>query len=158
MDRRPLRLSALSFLISMSAEPALAQCWEACSTYCDMYNQGTCTAYRRTCEQRCGPAGSKPTRSFGAIAYSPSTGGYGYSFKYANRTEAEKRAVKECGKSDCEVATWFFNNCGALATDSKGAWGGGHGDNERGAQVAAQTRCTKEGGTKCEIKFTQCSR
>jgi len=158
MNLRPLWLSALSCLICMSAQPALSQCWEACSTYCDMYNQGTCTAYRRTCEQRCGPSGSASAQSYGAIAYSPGTGGYGYSYKYANRTEAESRAIKECGKSDCKVATWFFNNCGALATSSDGAWGGGHADSERGAQVAAQTRCAKEGGTHCEIKFTQCSR
>ena len=65
--------------------------------------------------------------------------------------------MQECGKNDCKVATWFFNNCGALATGSNGAWGAGHGDNERKAQTAAQTRCAKEGGTNCGIKFTQCS-
>jgi hypothetical protein len=157
MVRRPLWLCAFGVLLGMAAQPALAQCWEACSTYCDMYNQGTCSAYRRTCEQRCGPGGSKPARTFGAIAYSPSTGGYGYSYKYGSRTEAENRAIKECGKNDCQVATWFVNNCGALAADSKGPWGGGHGNNERTAQAAAQARCAKEGGAKCEIKFTQCS-
>ena len=141
----------------MSAQSALAQCWDACSTYCDMYNQGTCSAYRRTCERRCGP-GPNPARSFGAIAYSRSTGAYGYSYKYANRAEAEKRAIQECGKNDCEVAAWFFNNCGALVTGSNGAWGAGYGDNERTAQVAARARCAKEGGTNCEIKFTQCSK
>ncbi len=157
MNRRALWLPALSFLISMSAQPALAQCWEACSTYCDMYYQGTCTSYRRSCEQRCGSPGPAAPRSFGAIAYSPGTGGYGYSFKLANRAEAEKRAIQECGKDDCKVATWFFNNCGALAIGKNGAWGGANGNTERIAQAAAQRRCAKEGGTNCEIKFTQCS-
>ena len=37
---------------------------------------------------------------YGAIAYSPSTGAYGWSNNYATRNGAETRALQECGKAD----------------------------------------------------------
>ena len=100
---------------------------------------------------------SQPSQSYGAIAYSASSGAYGYSEKYANRTQAESRAKQECGKSDCEIAAWYFNSCGALAADDDGHWGGAQGGNEEGARRAASARCEKEGGRNCRVIATQCS-
>ncbi|HTS42391.1 MAG TPA: DUF4189 domain-containing protein [Xanthobacteraceae bacterium] len=106
--------------------------------------------------KNCGPT-SRPSESYGAIAYSASSGAYGYSEKYANRAQAESRAREECGKSDCEIAAWFYNSCGAPAADDDGAWGGAQGANETSARQAALARCEKEGGRNCKVIATQCS-
>jgi Domain of unknown function (DUF4189) len=96
--------------------------------------------------------------SYGAIAYSPDTGQIGYSEQYANRAQAEQRARQECGQNDCEIAAWFYNSCGALATDDDGTWGGAQGGNEQRARQGAIARCKKEGGKNCKVIATQCSR
>jgi len=95
--------------------------------------------------------------SYGAIAYSADSGDIGYSEKFANRVEAEQRAKRECGKSDCEIAAWFYDSCGALAADDDGTWGGAQGGNEQRARQAAIARCVKEGGKSCKVIATQCS-
>jgi hypothetical protein len=102
--------------------------------------------------------GRRRSNSYGAIAYSPDSGEIGYSKQYANRVQAEQRARQECGKSDCEIAAWFYNSCGALATDDDGTWGGAQGGNEERARQAAIARCAKEGGKNCKVISTQCSR
>jgi len=96
-------------------------------------------------------------RRYGAIAYSPSGGSYGYSSNFADRADAETRALKECGKDDCVIATWFFNHCGALATSSNGSWGADQAASEQGAQALAQARCVREGGSNCKIMASQCA-
>jgi uncharacterized protein DUF4189 len=96
--------------------------------------------------------------SYGAIAYSADGGDIGYSEQFANRAQAEQRAKQECGKSDCEIAAWFYDSCGALATDDDGTWGGAQGANEQRARQSALARCAKEGGKNCKVIATQCSR
>ncbi len=96
-------------------------------------------------------------RSYGAIAYSPGSGAFGYSDGYANQTVAESRALSECGKADCAVGTWFYNNCGAVATSDNGAWGGGHGPTALRARGDAEETCNRRGGTACAVKITHCS-
>lgn len=96
--------------------------------------------------------------AYGAIAYSPDSGEYGYSEQYTNRSQAEQRAKQECGKNDCEIAAWFYNSCGALATDDNGTWGGAQGGNEQRARQAALARCAKEGGKDCKVIVSRCSR
>jgi hypothetical protein len=147
--------AALSLVVGLSAGTP-AQAW--CTTRtCSQVKDGQCVETQRFCyDEPGGGAGHRTT--YGAIAYSPSSGSFGYSYEHANRTQAESRAVRECGKDDCKVATWFFNNCGAVAAASNGAWGGAQGGSERTAQSAALSRCANEGGTSCEIKVTRCSR
>jgi uncharacterized caspase-like protein len=94
---------------------------------------------------------------YGAIAYSPGNGTYGSALQYANRPLAEQQAMRECGKSDCQIAAWFFNSCGALATDSDGAWGADYNNDEQRARALAQARCAKEGGANCKIVYSICS-
>jgi len=98
------------------------------------------------------------SNSYGAIAYSPDKGDYGYSERYANRAQAEREAVRECGQDDCEVAAWYYNSCGALAVDDDGNWGGAQGDDEQRASRAAVARCAQEGGNSCKVILSQCSR
>ena|SRR6185437_12171660 len=97
------------------------------------------------------------SNSYGAIAYSSESGEIGYSEKFANRVQAEQRAKQECGKSDCEIAAWFYNSCGALAADDDGTWGSGQGGNEQRARQGAIARCVQEGGKNCKVIAAQCS-
>ncbi len=83
---------------------------------------------------------------YGAIAFSPSTGAHGYSFNYANRAAAEKRAINECemnaGSDDCRAILWFHNACGALAVGDN-AYGSGWGTNMLYAAQYAVESCKK---------------
>lgn len=82
---------------------------------------------------------------YGAIAYSPSTGSYGYSYDHASRARAEDGAYAECRKhaSDCQVALWFRNACGALAVGDDGGWGTGWGSVLQRAESEALGVCGK---------------
>jgi len=59
--------------------------------------------------------------SWGALAYSPSTGKCGASFGFRTQTEAETSAIGFCANSDCIVVggqsghSGYSNQCGALA-------------------------------------------
>lgn len=62
--------------------------------------------------------------SFGAIAYSPSTGKFGYSYNYRNRATAEKVALQNCRAADARVVGWVNAGFLALALGSdKSCWG-----------------------------------
>ena len=99
------------------------------------------------------------SRSYGAIAYSPDRGHYGYSQNYGSRAVAENSAMKECGKSDCQIAAWFYDSCGAVAADNdEGSWGGAQGSNEQRASQDAQKTCASYGGKNCKVIFSVCSR
>lgn len=81
---------------------------------------------------------------YGALAFSPSTGAHGYSFDYANRAAAERRAINECeknaGSSDCQAVVWFHNACGALAVGDN-AYGSGWGTDMLYAALYAVESC-----------------
>ena len=64
----------------------------------------------------------------------------------------------ECGKSDCEIAAWFYNSCGALAVGDDRTWAGAQHDSEQRARQIAQNDCVKEGGKNCKIVYSSCSR
>lgn len=56
--------------------------------------------------------------NYGAIATSDSSSdAWGYGFDYPTRAQAERRALEECGRSDCQVRVWFKNACGSVATN-----------------------------------------
>ncbi len=57
---------------------------------------------------------------FGAIAYSPSTGAYGYAYNGVTRWQAESAAVSYCGVFDCRSAVWVNNGCASLAVGFTG--------------------------------------
>jgi Domain of unknown function (DUF4189) len=151
----------LGFAIAPPISPARASCYSDCLGSCWMSSSAgsySCTTKSGYCSAKCMSGGNDSAPSYGAIAYSASSGAYGFSEKYGNRVQAESRALSECGKGDCTVATWYFNSCGALATSGNGAWGGAQGSSERSARAQAQARCAKEGGTNCAVLFTRCSR
>ena len=117
-----------------------------------MYEDGYCKQVR----SNQGTGNSR--QSFGAIAYSPSTGETGYSFGFSSRAASEQRAKRECGQSDCQIAAWYPNSCGALAVGDDGTWRGGLGSTESGARQDAQSDCMKAGGKNCKVIEVRCSR
>jgi serine/threonine-protein kinase len=97
-------------------------------------------------------------QSFGAIAYSPPTGQWGWSNNYADQASAEARALAECQGAaghGCQGAVWFSNACGALAVGPRG-WGTGWGDTVARAHAEAVGVCSQysEG---CAVQMDVCS-
>jgi Domain of unknown function (DUF4189) len=93
---------------------------------------------------------------WGAIA----TGGsaFGYAQDMPSKRKAEKAALQQCKSKagqKCEIATSFYNQCGALAIgDASGAYGAG-------ADIAtsnrlAMTACSKQ-TTNCKVHYSACS-
>ncbi len=71
-------------------------------------------------------AASTAYAGFGAIAFSSSDGGIGYSDNYPSKQSAEARALIECrqrGGNDCQIAIWERNACAVLAVGKDNGWG-----------------------------------
>lgn len=84
---------------------------------------------------------------YAAIAYSQSTGRYGYAYGSDTRADAEERARHECDESDARVVTWARNQWVALATSS---WNSAYGYTSKPtaaeAQEVALDNCSEHGG------------
>lgn len=96
---------------------------------------------------------------YGAIAFSPTTAAHGYSFDYANRAAAERRAINECeknaGSGDCQAIVWFHNACGALAVGDN-AYGSGWGIDMLYAALYAMESCLEMTGN-CKVVRWVCT-
>lgn len=95
--------------------------------------------------------------SYGAIAYSPSTGYYGVAWGYTYQGDAENRALYECGYDDCQVM-WFQNAYGALAIGYS-SWGASWGSTASEAQASAIDLCrsyapTVSDANTCSIEYS----
>jgi len=153
---RLLLLGTASALIA-AGSPAEAACnYIACIGGCVMHDAGGCGVRRAFCAAQCSRGGGGGT-TYGAIAYSPSSGRVGYSYNFANRSAADARASQECGKPDCVIATWYYNNCGAVAASSTGAWAGEHAASTRRAEALAMARCEHQGGRDCKVLASHCA-
>ena len=102
-----------------------------------------------------GNAAKASAGPFGAIAYSPATGRYGYSWNFQSRTAAQNAALRKCGIRDCRVVSWFRNACGSLATSRYG-WGAAANVNLYQAQNTAIRGCSNY-GPGCQVVRTVCS-
>jgi Domain of unknown function (DUF4189) len=81
---------------------------------------------------------------YGAIAYSPVTGGVGYSYNFRSRSGAENDALSHCSThgAGCIVVIWFQNGCGALAVSGSGhGYGSGWSWNVGNAENIALNSC-----------------
>jgi serine/threonine-protein kinase len=96
---------------------------------------------------------------YGAIAYSRRTGHYGYSNRADSQRSAERRALESCEGRDCKIQVWFRNSCGALATSENGqTTGWAHDTSLRDAKVTAVEQCRDNGGRRCHVVVSACSR
>lgn len=85
-----------------------------------------------------------PTR-YAAIAYSPSTGLYGYGNGFSTKADAIERALQECGGRDART-NWCRNAWIALAISdsSPGGYGWAWATSAAGARRAARAKCLEE--------------
>jgi len=97
-------------------------------------------------------------QSYGAIAYSPSTGAHGYSFRYRSQAGAQQRALRECNARSrgCRVAIWYRNACGAVAVAPNGSWGSGWGNSKQRANFEALKVCGRY-SRGCSVRVNACS-
>ena len=93
--------------------------------------------------------------NWGALAYSSSTGRYGYGYDYATKQEAVDAAEDRCGEDDCEAVVWFYNGCGAFAA-GRGGTGWAVGDSKQAVQAKALRECNKR-GSNCQIVGWACT-
>src|SRR5262245_61101918 len=86
-------------------------------------------------------------RTFGAIAYSPTTRAHGWAYDYGSREDAESRAMAKCSRhaGDCFVPVWFRSACGALAIGVDG-YGSGWGASRKLAETYALQSCNRYSG------------
>ena len=160
----------------LTSNTAIAGSVEECQRNCEV-SRGSCdfdpsdSSRSRNCRQQAdsckwecqlnGPTKSNRPARFGAIAYSPSTRAQGFSHEFGNRASAEGAALNACrqksGASDCRSVIWFSNNCGALATDPDGTYGGGYSGNKIGAESRALSYCRGAGGRNCAVRRSFCT-
>jgi hypothetical protein len=102
--------------------------------------------------------GGENKSGFGAIAYSSSTRNWGESFGYSSRNASERRAIKKCGQSDCQLVASFYRQCGAVVDDENGVFGSGLGPAPQLALHDAFAACEARNGKNCEIERVTCAR
>jgi Domain of unknown function (DUF4189) len=79
---------------------------------------------------------------YAAIAYSPATGRYGYTFNYNYLGDAETDALARCDAPDAEIVAWCYNEWCALAVSDDGSFGYASGLTQADAEAAALANCT----------------
>ena len=148
---------------AFNAALAYADCFRDCM---DMYSCGSsmdssyCSDTQARCSTDCrdkGPGGRG--KIYGAIAYSKKNGVYGYSHGWTNEKKAELVALKNCKENGkgCKSIVWFYNSCGAVASDGRHVtWG--QADSAQAAMQQALDKCNKSWFKgKCEGKVSHCS-
>jgi Domain of unknown function (DUF4189) len=148
--KRAIRLAVMAFGV-LATTTAQAQ---FCSTTCSRYEEGQCVEHTQTCSTP-----SAPADSYGAIAYSRTSGAFGYSYKWASRAKAESVAMQNCAQHarDCQVTVWYDRECGAVAADQGPTAFWGTGNTVSQARTAAQNECMKGGRKGCAVQVSQCS-
>jgi hypothetical protein len=89
-----------------------------------------------------GPALQAAGDKYAAVAFSPSTGRWGYGNGYPTKAEATTRALAECGQSDA-ITAWCRNEWIALAISkqSPGGYGVAWAPTASGARQRALAEC-----------------
>ena len=102
------------------------------------------------------------SRAAGALAIDSNQGNqYGWAIRYRTQSEADRRALNECGYG-CSIVMRFSNTCAAYAADqARGstvygwAWGAG---NASTVQNRALQECRRRGGgrSNCMVRVWGC--
>lgn len=64
--------------------------------------------------------------TYAAVAYSPSTGKYGYAWNHYSRAAAERTALSRCTEKDATVVGWVNDGILAVAIGDDNAYGMGY--------------------------------
>ena len=91
------------------------------------------------------PTSVEARNKFGAIAISPTTKAISWAYNYNTKWQANQAALKKCYNqaSDCKIAIWFQNACGAVAIGANGGWGAHWGRTIKRAKWNAKKACSK---------------
>lgn len=92
---------------------------------------------------------------WGAVAFNPNTGAYGYAYSYFSESDAYNAAQDGCGYNCSEVKT-FANQCGAAAIGSNGGFGWGLGPSRGAAENIAMSYCNNY-DYGCQVLVWSCS-
>jgi serine/threonine-protein kinase len=150
-----------TFIAAFAYADCVTDCLESHGCGVGQESSGSnCAVYQYRCSSDCldsGPSGR--SKIYGAIAYSRKNGAYGYSHGWTNRKQAEKVALKNCRENGkgCKPAVWFYNSCGAVASDGRHVtWG--QASTAGAAMQQALEKCNKKWFKgKCEGKVSHCS-
>ncbi len=100
--------------------------------------------------------------TFGAIAYSPSTGQYGFSYRAVNQSQAVQAAINYCGANDCSSVVWVQGGCAAAAVgkatedgDNNISWA--YDTSRIRARNMALQACRNAGNAQCDLLAWTCS-
>lgn len=96
----------------------------------------------------------------GALAINGGQGdAYGFSYNYSSQSDADNRALSECGYG-CYIVMRFSGSCAAYAADQaygSTAVGYSYGYSDSGsAQSRALNECRARGGTQCIVRAWGC--
>ncbi len=91
---------------------------------------------------------------YSAIAYSPSTGAYGYSYNCRSLAEAKQLALSYCDYEDARIVVWVRNGWCALAVGDDGAYGYAWASTQYEARRLALAYCQQYSNGRCRIKVT----
>ena len=96
---------------------------------------------------------------YGALAYSRSTGAYGYSYDFDSEARAKRTALNNCGRGapDCQVVITFIDQCGALAETPRHEVSTGLGKTRKEAEDRSLAACRAAGGKDCSVAAWTCS-
>ena len=96
----------------------------------------------------------------GALAIDSNQGKqYGWADGYKTTSQAEQRALSECG-AGCQIVLRFNNGCGAYAADQANrstAYGWGTASSSAAAQNRALSECRSRGGSSCIVRAWGCN-
>jgi serine/threonine-protein kinase len=87
---------------------------------------------------------------YAAIAYSPSTGKYGYSYNYTSQAGAQRRALAQLNANDAKLVAWSRNSYCALAKGKDNSYGAAYGTTASQARSRALSECQKH-SKECSI-------
>jgi hypothetical protein len=80
---------------------------------------------------------------YAAIAFSPSTNLFAYSYNYRDLSDAQNAALDACDDTTHGVLlTWATNGWCAVAVSDDGSWGAASGDTRAETESKALARCT----------------
>lgn len=88
-------------------------------------------------------AAARADDTYAAIAYSKSTGKYGYSYNWSSLAVAKLEALAQCDADDAQVKIWSRNFWAALAIGDDGGLGWAWGDTKDDARSDAVDECKK---------------